>query len=111
MVTCCRIQSAISLERVLMGGSGGVAFRQSRWAETRGLCDRRLRLALFDDPQERVDERRDRTAGRAGVRSRQIASFTGQAGLYGRFCVSASNTSATATIRPASGIAAPAIPT
>ena len=39
-----------------------------------------------------------------------IASATGHAALYGRFCVSASNTSATATMRPASGMRSPAMP-
>jgi putative two-component system response regulator len=37
------------------------------------------------------------------------ASATGHAGLYGRCCVSASNTSATVTMRPASGMFVPAM--
>ena len=80
-----------------------------RLAQVAGLLasDRHLRLALLDDAQERVDER--------GVELPAALPFdlgdrprpTGHAALYGRFCVSASNTSATATMRPASGMAIP----
>ena len=38
------------------------------------------------------------------------ASPMGHAALYGRFCVRASNTSAIATMRPASGMASPTMP-